>query len=156
MSTEHEDFSDSKPLTEETQSEGSKAHEQTVQDNHYRVKNIKYGEKTVRGRVIGRNKIVIPEEEVAQLSQYHCTNKEMADFYGVPLQTFMDNFRDIIDKNRIITKQRLRKAQLDLALNGKDRVMLIWLGKQMLGQSDSPVNTDSNQVLPWLDEDTDK
>ena len=49
---------------------------------------------------------------------------------SVPLQTFMDNFRDIIDKNRIITKQRLRKAQLDLALKGKDRVMLIWLGKQ--------------------------
>jgi hypothetical protein len=159
MSTEYEDFSDSKPLTEETQSSGSKKFEELnaqQQDNHYRVKNIKYGEKTVRGRVIGRNKIVIPEEEVAQLSQYHCTNKEMADFYGVPLQTFMDNFRDIIDKNRLITKQRLRKAQLDLALNGKDRVMLIWLGKNLLGQSDSPVSSDNNQVLPWLDEDTDK
>ena len=155
MSTDHEDFSDSKPLTEETQSEGSKAHEQSVQDNHYRVKKIKYGEKIVRGRVIGRNKVVIPEDEVAQLSQYHCTNKEMADFYGVPLQTFMDNFRDIIDKNRIITKQRLRKAQLDLALKG-DRVMLIWLGKNILGQAESPVNTDNSQVLPWLDDDTDK
>jgi hypothetical protein len=155
MSTDHEDFSDSKPLTEETQSEGSKAHEKSVQDNHYRVKKIKYGEKTVRGRVIGRNKVVIPEDEVAQLSQYHCTNKEMADFYGVPLQTFMDNFRDIIDKNRIITKQRLRKAQLDLALKG-DRVMLIWLGKNILGQAESPVNTDNSQVLPWLDSDADK
>jgi hypothetical protein len=155
MSTEHEDFSDSKPLTEETRSEGSKAHEQSVQDNHYRVKKIKYGEKIVRGRVIGRNKVVIPEDEVAQLSQYHCTNKEMADFYGVPLQTFMDNFRDIIDKNRIITKQRLRKAQLDLALKG-DRVMLIWLGKNILGQAESPVNTDNSQVLPWLDDDADK
>ena len=155
MSTDHEDFSDSKPLTEETQSEGSKAHEQSVQDNHYRVKKIKYGEKIVRGRVIGRNKVVIPEDEVAQLSQYHCTNKEMADFYGVPLQTFMDNFRDIINKNRIITKQRLRKAQLDLALKG-DRVMLIWLGKNILGQAESPVNTDNSQVLPWLDSDADK
>jgi len=64
----------------------------------------------------------------------------------------MDNFRDIVDKNKIITKQRLRKAQLDLALNG-DKTMLIWLGKQMLGQAENPVNTDSNQVLPWLDED---
>jgi len=99
--------------------------------------------------------VVIPEDEVAQLSQYHCTNKEMADFYGVPLQTFMDNFRDIIDKNRIITKQRLRKAQLDLALKG-DRVMLIWLGKNILGQAESPVNTDNSQVLPWLDSDADK
>ncbi len=128
---------------------------ETVQDNHYRVKNVKYGEKTVRGRVIGRNKVVIPEEEVAELSKLHCTNKEMADFYDVPLQTFVDNFRDIITKSRVITKQRLRKAQLDLALNG-DRTMLIWLGRNMLGQTENPLSTDSSQVLPWLDEESDK
>jgi hypothetical protein len=119
-------------------------------DNHYRVKNVKYGEKTVVGRVIGRNKTVIPEEEVAELSKLHCSYKEMADFYSVPLQTFVDNFRDIITKNRLITKQRLRKAQLDLALNKHDRVMLIWLGKQMLSQSENPMGTDDNQVLPWI------
>ena len=117
----------------------------------YAVKNIKYGEKTVRGRVIGRNKTVIPEEEVAQLSQYHCTNKEMADFYNVPLQTFVDNFRDIIDKNKIITKQRLRKAQLDLALNG-DKTMLIFLGKVILQQREDAVTDESTQILPWLDQ----
>ena len=126
---------------------------QQPEDKHYRVKNVKYGEKTVVGRVIGRNKTVIPEEQVAELSKLHCTNKEMADFFGVPLQTFMDNFRDIITKNRLITKQRLRKAQLDLALNKHDRVMLIWLGKQMLGQAETPVNDESNQVLPWLEQD---
>jgi len=125
--------------------------EQQPQDKHYRVQNVKYGEKTVVGRVVGRNKTIIPEEQVAQLAQYHCTNKEMADFFDVPLQTFVDNFRDIITKNRIITKQRLRKAQLDLALNKHDRVMLIWLGKQMLGQSENPVSDVSTQILPWLD-----
>jgi len=125
------------------------------QDNHYRVKNVKYGEKTVVGRVIGRNKVVIPEEQVAELAKLHCTNKEMADFFGVPLQTFMDNFRDIITKNRLITKQRLRSKQLEVALNG-DRTMLIWLGKQMLGQSESPLTNEDNQVLPWLEQDSDK
>ena len=119
----------------------------------YVVKNVKYGEKTVTGRVVGRNKVVIPEEQVEQLAQYHCTNKEMADFFDVPLQTFVDNFRDIITKNRILTKQRLRKAQLDLALNKHDRVMLIWLGKQMLGQQDSPVNDDATEILPWNNKD---
>jgi hypothetical protein len=122
----------------------------------YVVKNIKYGEKTVRGRVVGRKKVVIPEEQVAQLAQYHCTNKEMADFFDLPLQTFVDNFRDIITKNREITKQRLRKKQLEVAMNG-DRTLLIWLGKNMLGQSDQPVAEESNQVLPWntsVEEDT--
>ena len=122
---------------------------QSEQDKPYQVKNVKYGEKTVVGRVIGRNKVVIPEEQVAQLAQYHCTNKEMADFFDVPLQTFVDNFRDIITKNRLITKQRLRKAQLDLAIKKQDRVMLIWLGKQMLGQQESPISDDSDKMLPW-------
>ena len=130
--------------------------EQTENNQPYKVKNIKYGEKTVVGRVIGRKQTVIPEEQVAQLAQYHCTNKEMADFFDVPLQTFVDNFRDIITKNRIITKQRLRKAQLDLALNKHDRVMLIWLGKQMLGQSESPVSSDTNTILPWVEGEDDE
>ncbi len=126
--------------------------EQPTLDKPYAVTNVKYGEKTVTGRIIGRDKTVIPEEQVAQLSQYHCTNKEMADFFGVKLQTFVDNFRDIIDKNRIITKQRLRKAQLDLALTKHDRVMLIWLGKQMLGQSENPMGKDEDKILPWIND----
>ena len=122
--------------------------ENTPEQTPYKVKNIKYGEKIVRGRVIGRNKTVIPEEQVLELAKLHCTNKEMADFFDVPLSTFTDNFRDIITKGKLETKQRLRAAQLKLALNG-DRTLLIWLGKNILGQSESPINTDSNAVLPW-------
>ena len=125
--------------------------EQPNQTTPYKVTNIKYGEKTVRGRIIGRNKTVIPEEQVMELSKLHCTNKEMADFFEVPLTTFTDNFRDIITKGRLETKQRLRAAQLKLALNG-DRTLLIWLGKNILGQSESPVSNESTQVLPWLED----
>ena len=162
MSNDYED-NDNQPLTDDNQSEGSKKFEQHFadafervveeHDKPYQVKKIKYGEKTVIGRVIGRNKTVIPEEQVEQLAQYHCTNKEMADFFDVPLQTFVDNFRDIITKNKILTKQRLRKAQLDLALNKHDRVMLIWLGRNMLNQSDNPVNDDATEILPWNETD---
>ena len=158
-----ETFEDSVPLTEANQSEGSTKFEQHMMDafervveehdKPYQVKNIKYGEKTVQGRVIGRNKTVIPEEQVAELAKLHCTNKEMADFFDVPLQTFVDNFRDIITKSRILTKQRLRKAQLDLALNKHDRVMLIWLGRNMLNQSDNPVNNEATEILPWNETD---
>lgn len=117
----------------------------------YKVKNVKYGEKTVRGRVIGRDKIVVPEEQVMELAKLHCTNQEMADFFGVKLQTFVDNFRDIITKGRLLTKQRLRKAQLDLAFKG-DRTMLIWLGRNILSQSEQTINNDEDKVLPWLEE----
>jgi hypothetical protein len=30
--------------------------------------------------------------------------------------------------------------------------MLIWLGKNMLNQSDNPIDSDSNQPLPWQDD----
>jgi len=154
MSNEYEDFSDNQPLTPDTQSKGSKDFEKYAQDKHYRVKNIKYGDKTVRGRIIGRgeNQQVIPEEEVAKLAQYHCTNKEMADFFGVKLQTFMDNFRDIITKNKLITKQRLRQKMLQQALSG-DRVLMIFLSKNYLGMSDNPVGDESTEILPWIDEE---
>ena len=79
----------------------------------------------------------------------------MADFFDVPLQTFVDNFRDIVTKNRLITKQRLRKAQLDVAIKNHNVTMLIWLGKQMLGQQDSPVNSEATEVLPWNEENAD-
>ena len=125
-----------------------------IEAKPYAVTNVKYGEKMVTGRVIGRNKTVIPEEQVAYLAGIHCTNKEIADFFDVPLQTFVDNFRDILTKNRLLTKQRLRKAQLDLALNKHDRVMLIWLGKQLLSQSENPIDAGDDKVLPWTTTDT--
>ena len=122
---------------------------QEVNTKPYAVTNVKYGEKTVTGRIIGRNKTVIPEEQVAYLAGIHCTNKEMADFFDVPLQTFVDNFRDIITKNHQLTKQRLRKAQLDLALNKHDKTMLIFLGKVLLGQREDAIDTSEDKILPW-------
>jgi len=117
----------------------------------YQVKNIKYGEKTVRGRVVGRNKTVIPEEEFQKLAELHCTWQEISDWYTVPVSTLRDNFADLYQKGTTKTKQRLRQAQLKLAMNG-DRSMLIWLGKNILGQSDQPINNDSTTVLPWLEQ----
>jgi hypothetical protein len=153
MSNEYEDFSDSKPLSEQTQSEGSKTQEKYTK--RYQVKNIKYGEKTVVGRVVGRNKTVIPEEEFYKLAALHSSWKELSDWFSVPVGTLRDNFADLYEKATTETKQKLRRAQLDLAMKG-DRVMLIWLGKNILGQAESPVSKDSNQVLPWTEDEEDK
>jgi hypothetical protein len=37
-----------------------------------------------------------------------------------------------------------------VALKG-NAVMLIWLGKNILGQSDTPISIDANKVLPYSD-----
>ena len=117
----------------------------------YQVKQIKYGEKTVTGRVVGRNKVVVPEEEFYKLAALHSSWKELSDWFGVPVGTLRDNFADLYEKATTETKQKLRRAQLDLAMKG-DRVMLIWLGKNILGQAETPVSNESSQVLPWNDE----
>jgi len=32
-------------------------------------------------------------------------------------------------------------------------VMLIWLGKNLLGQTDAPINSENTQILPWSDDE---
>ena len=97
------------------------------------------GTKVVEGVIVGRgeNKKVIDPKEVEKLAKLWCTIEEMSDFFGVARETFAYNFKDIIVKARSETKQRLRQAQLKVALEG-NVTMLIWLGKNILGQMESP------------------
>ena len=118
----------------------------------YARKNPKMGKITKEGLIVGRgkNQRIIPADEVAKLAALHCSYKEMAEFFDVNVETLKYNFRDIIVKEQSKTKQALRKAQLKLALDG-NCTMLIFLGKQYLGQSDNPFDSDDNQPLPWND-----
>lgn len=109
----------------------------------------KHGTKIVEGKLIGRDKTVVPPEEVYKLAQIGCKDHEIASWFGVNADTLRYHFKWEIQKGREHLKQSLRRAQLDVALKGS-AVMLIWLGKNILGQSDSPQNADNIQPLPWL------
>jgi hypothetical protein len=113
----------------------------------------KWGEITKRGLIVGRapNQKVVPPDEVFYLASLGATNREIADWFGVHENTISYNFKDYIAKAKEETKQKLRQAQIKLALTG-NAVMLIWLGKNMLGQSDQPHNTDVDKILPWSDD----
>jgi hypothetical protein len=118
------------------------------QDPKNNRKTIKYGEKTVVGRVVGRKKIVVPEEEFFKLACLHMSWRELGSHFGVHENTLRDNFRDLYTKGINSTKQRLRQKALDMALSG-DRVMLIFSLKNIVGWSDSPNVNDQSEVLPW-------
>ena len=116
-------------------------------------KDAKWGTMTKEGLIVGRgeNQKVVPPDEVIALAKLHCTYKEMSDFFGINVETLKYNFSDLIAKGRAETKQALRKAQIKLALNG-NATMLVWLGKNMLNQSENGDTTsDENQVLPWVE-----
>jgi hypothetical protein len=117
----------------------------------YQVKNIKRGEKTVTGRIVGRAKTVIPEDEFYQMACLFSTWKDFSEYYSVPESTLRDNFRDLYIKARQTTKRKLRSKMLETALNG-DRVMMIWLSKQWLDMSDSPEKGSESDILPWNEE----
>jgi hypothetical protein len=120
----------------------------------YQVKRVKYGEKTVTGRVVGRgeNKTVIPEEEFYQMACLFSTWKDFSDYYGVPETTLRNNFADLFTKARQTTKKKLRQKMLETAMNG-DRVMMIWLSKNWLSFSDSGIQEEAeDNMLPWTTE----
>ena len=107
-------------------------------------------EATITGIAVGRDKKVIPPQEVYKLAAIGCKNQEIADWFGIDENTMTYNFSEQLTKGRENLKQSLRRAQLSLALSG-NAVMLIWLGKNILGQSDNPINSDANAPLPWSD-----
>ena len=97
---------------------------------------------------VGRPKIEIDEELLYKLAQIHCTMNEMVDIMGVSKDTLKRNYAHIIDKGKSEGKMRLRRKQVEVAMSG-NHTMLIWLGKQMLGQSESPMSEDDKTILPW-------
>lgn len=113
-----------------------------------------WGTKIVEGRLIGRNGIVVPPQEVEDLAAIGCNNKEISDWFGIDDSTLSYNFKQELEKGRANLKQSLRRAQLKLALTG-NAVMLIWLGKNILGQTDTPQTT-QQEVLPFTDDELDE
>ena len=126
--------------------------EAEVEKRERERKDPKIGEKTVEGYIVGRNKTVVPPEEVMKLAQIGCKDKEIADWFGIRDDTLRFNFKDQLEMGRESLKQSLRKAQINLALGG-NAVMLIWLGKQYLGQSDNGhVGSIEDAPLPFTDD----
>ena len=114
-----------------------------------------WGEKTVQGLIVGRNQAVVPPEEVADLAQIGCSDRDIAEWFGITESTLRYNFSDYLIKGRGCLKQTLRRAQLRVALDGNP-TLLIWLGKAILGQRENPVDIDENKPLPWTDDETEE
>jgi hypothetical protein len=100
---------------------------------------------------VGRPKLDIDPEQVTRLARLHCTMNEMASFFGCHIDTLRDNFSKEIDKGRSEGNISLRRKQWQMAVEKGNVVMLIWLGKQMLGQRNEIIESDSNAPLPIYD-----
>jgi hypothetical protein len=103
----------------------------------------------------GRPRKPIDWEVVKGMLFVLATQQEIASYIGVATDTLHArckkelgiSFTDLSEQKRQETKIQLRKAQLAVALDPKHRshgTMLIWLGKQYLGQREKQQLTGRN------------
>lgn len=106
----------------------------------------------VTGYEVGRGirRKVVFDEDVYKLAAMGCNNKEIATWFDIDENTLAYNFATIMAKGREELKMSLRRAMLKNALNG-NAALQIFLAKNLLGMSDTPVNSEANQPLPWSD-----
>lgn len=91
----------------------------------------------------GRPKIKINWDQFEKLCGMQCTLDEIADWFRCSDDTienavkkhFKKGFSDIFNQKRVAGRVSLRRKQMQVAMEG-NVTMLIWLGKQYLGQKD--------------------
>jgi hypothetical protein len=113
----------------------------------------KLTEKVVLGLPVGRDKTVVPPEEVYKLAAMGCKITEIADWFGVTEEAISRNFAAELTKARAAVKISLRRAMLNNACQNNNAAVQIFLAKNLLGMQDSPIDSDANAPLPWNDND---
>ncbi len=88
--------------------------------------------------------------ELEKLNMLHCTDQEIADWFGVTTRTIErrrtePEFAAAMQRGRSKGKIQVRRMQMKL-LEAGNATMAVWLGKQMLGQTDR-VETQHNSPL---------
>jgi hypothetical protein len=106
----------------------------------------------VFGYQVGRGlkRRVVTPDEIYKLAAIGSSDREIARWFDIAEDTLRRNFAGIIAKGREEMKMTLRRKQIQVALSG-NAVMLIWLGKVLLGQQEN-APTDDNKPLPWSDD----
>ncbi len=109
-------------------------------------------EKVVLGLPVGRDKTIVPPEEVYKLAALGCKNIEIADWFGVTEDAISRNFAAELLKAKAAVKISLRRAMLNNACQNNSAAVQIFLAKNLLGMADSPIDSEANAPLPWNDE----
>lgn len=114
---------------------------------------VQEGTKIVTGLVVGRNKVVVPPQEVQDLAALGCSDRDIANWFGIKEDTLRYSFTENLIKGREDLKINLRRAMLKNACVNLNAAVQIFLAKNMLGMSDQGMSTDSSKVLPFTDDD---
>ena len=100
----------------------------------------------------GRPEVELNAKQAEAFGACRATFETMAAIYDCSVDTIRRRMRDedsdfsrAYKRGLASTKQRLQEAQINYALMG-NATLLIWCGKQLLGQSDNPVPEDEEFI----------
>lgn len=107
---------------------------------------------------MARPRLQINEEQVKSLAGINCSLAEMAAVLDCSVDTLTRRYAEVIEKGRDTGRMSLKRKQWEVAMSG-NVTMLIWLGKQNLGQTDKVeqrndtnvnINTESKELAQKL------
>lgn len=92
---------------------------------------------------MARPKAQIDKDQFEKLCSMFCSQIEIADFFNVTDDTIQNwckrtyklGFSEVYKRKSSRGKMSIRRKQFEVAMDG-NTTMLIWLGKQYLGQAD--------------------
>lgn len=110
---------------------------------------------------MSRPLIEIDWDQVDRMCEYHCTGEEQAGILGIDYDTLNSackrekgcGFSDYFKQKASGGKMSLRRRQFTAAMDGNS-TMLVWLGKNWLGQTDQP-ETEAQDLPPIVIERAD-
>lgn len=99
----------------------------------------------------GAPRKIVDVDILKKLCEVQCTTKEMAYILGVSVDTLNRNYKEDMQLGKVMGKVALRRAQYRNAIEKNNVTMQIWLGKNILSQTDSPLDDEAETILPWTD-----
>ena len=114
--------------------------------------NPKTAEIVKTGFIVGRDQKIVAPDEVELMASLGCPDREIAEYFGINEDTLRYNFKSFLINGKQNLRNTLRRAQIRVAVEG-NAAMLIWLGKQVLSQSENVYTSEADQPLPWIESD---
>lgn len=88
-------------------------------------------------KALGRPRKILDEKFISHKISQGYTVEWVAEYCGVHVDTIYTNYSDALRKGRALRDGCLQAKQFEAAMSDKPNpIMLIWLGKQFLGQAD--------------------
>jgi len=84
----------------------------------------------------GRPKLELNEETIFKLASLNVSVKDIADILQCSKRALENNYLDVINEGRANLKTSILRKQYEVGITDKNVTMLIWMGKQHLGQAD--------------------